>query len=175
MLSLALLALILGIVFLVLDLNNTMFFSGILIIIFSLIFIYVLCNKYSPAILFSREIKGENIKEHIYEVYVRRGIALRPRQVGMGYGGQPLSHTRMAKASLRSAVYLRLDDGSIKEIRNMRVEHVELYEDGDLLLKYAGTKYPVITNRESERQPCPICGTINLKKDGACITCKLTI
>ncbi len=164
-----------GVVFLILDIDNAMFFRGIVVIIFAVAYLSILCDKYRPVTLFSREIKGENIKEHIYEVYVRRGVALRPKQVGMPYGGQPLSHTRMAKVSLRSAVYLKLDSGDIKEIRNMRVEHVELYEDGDALLKYAGTKYPVIINRESERQPCPLCGTINAVKDEACLTCNLKI
>ena len=170
-----LLVLIGGIVFLIIDIDSTLFFRGIVIIILALAYLSILCDKYRPVTLFSREIKGENIKEHIYEVYVRRGVALRPKQVGMGYGGQPLSHTRMAKATLRSAVYLKLEKGDIKEIRNMRVEHAELYEDGDVLLKYAGTKYPVIINRESERQPCPICGTINATKDEACLNCNLKI
>ncbi len=168
-----LLLLIGGIVLLILDADNAMFFCGIVIIIFTLAYLSILCDKCRPITLFSREIKGENIKEHIYEVYVRRGFALAPKQAGMGYGGRPLSHTRMAKLSLRSAVYLKLDNGDIKEIRNMRVEHVELYEDGDALLKYAGAKYPVIINRESERQPCPLCGTINATKDEACLSCGL--
>lgn len=167
------LALVGGIVFLVLDLNSSLFFRGIIIIVFSLLFMWITCEKYSPKILFSRSVTGKNIKEHIYEVYVRRGVALRPKQVGMGYGGAPLSHTRMAKASLRSAVYLRLENKDIYEIRNMRVEHTELYEDGDTLYKPSGTKYPMIVGRETERQVCPICGTINIAKDEACINCGL--
>ena len=162
-----------GIVFLIIDTSNSRFFSGIIMVLISLVFIWNLCNKYAPFTLFSREIKGENIKEDIYEIYVRRGVALRPKQVGMGYGGRPLSHTRMAKTFLRSAVFLKLENGDIKEIRGMRVEHVELYEDGDTLLKYAGANYPVIVNRETQRQPCPLCGTINLTKDEACIHCGL--
>ena len=170
-----LLALIGGIVFLALDINSELFFRGIIIIVFSLLFMWRIFEKYSPKTLFSKGFKGENIKEDVYEVYVRRGVALRPKQVGMPYGGRPLSHTRMSKSILRSAVYLKLDNGDIKEIRGMRVEHVELYEDGDTLQKYPGTKYPVIINRESARQPCPICGTINLMTDVACITCNLAI
>ena len=162
-----------GAVLLFLNLSDTLFLIGIITILASLIFIASIFNSFSPRILFSREALGENIKEDIYEVYVRRGIALRPRQVGMGYGGTPLSHTRMAKATLRSAVYLKLDSGDIKEIRGMRVEHVELYEDKDILFRYSGTKYPVILNRETQRQPCPICGTINAVSDEACINCGL--
>ena len=168
-------ALIGGIVFLLLDINNALFFRGIIIIAFTLLYMWCIFEKYSPKTLFSKELKGENIKEDVYEVYVRRGVALRPKQVGMPYGGRPLSHTRMAKTLLRSAVYLRLEDGNIKEIRGMRVEHVELYEDGDTLFKYAGTSYPIILSRETERQPCPLCGTINLTKDDACIHCGLKI
>ena len=164
-----------GITLIALNLSDTLLFLGIVIIISSLVFITNLLNKYQPKILFSRAVKGKNIKEDIYEVYVRRGVALRPKQVGMGYGGQPLSHTRMAKLSLRSAVYLKLDNGDIREIRNMRVEHVELYGDGDTLYKHAGAKYPVILGRAVERQPCPLCGTINAVKDDSCITCGLKI
>ena len=162
-----------GIVFLILDINNSLFFRGIVIIVIALLYLWILCDKYSPTVLFSKEIKGENIKENIYEVYVRRGIALRPKQTGMPYGGHPLSHTRMAKASLRSAVYLRLENGDVREIRNMRVEHVELYEDGDVLFKPAGTKYPMIISRKTERQVCPLCGTINLTKNDSCLSCQL--
>ena len=164
-----------GITLLALNLSDTLFFLGIVIIIAALIYITGLLNKFSPLILFSRGIRGKNIKEDVYEVYVRRGIALAPKQAGMGYGGRPLSHTRMAKAALRSAVYLKLDGGDIREIRNMRVEHVELYEDGDTLYKPAGAKYPVILGRAVERQPCPLCGTINAVTEGACITCGLKI
>lgn len=167
------LVLIGGIVFLILDIDNALFFRGIIIIVFALLFLWRISDKYAPLVLFSREIRGKNIKEDIYEVYVRRGVALRPKQVGMGYGGQPLSHTRMAKASLRSAVYLKLDNGDIKEIRNMRVEHVELYEDGDTLFKPAGAKYPMIAERETERQVCPLCGTVNAVTEDACLTCGL--
>lgn len=167
------LVLIGGAVFLVLDINNSLFFRGIIIIVFALLFLWRILDKYAPLVLFSREIKGKNIKENIYEVYVRRGVALAPKQAGMGYGGRPLSHTRMAKASLRSAVYLKLDNGDVKEIRNMRVEHIELYEDGDTLFKPAGAKFPMIAGRETERQVCPLCGTINAVKDGACLTCGL--
>ena len=164
-----------GVVFLAVDSDDRRFFSGIIMILISLVFIWNLCNKYAPFTLFSREIKGENIKEDIYEIYVRRGVALAPKQVGMGYGGRPLSHTRMAKTFLRSSVFLKLENGDIKEIRGMRVEHVELYEDGDTLLKYAGANYPIVLGRELERQPCPLCGTINLTKDDACIHCGLKI
>ena len=147
-----------GILLMALRLGDTAFFLGIILIITSFVFISNLCAKSSPRVLFSKKVIGKNIKEDIYEVYVRRGVALRPRQVGMPYGGTPLSHTKMAKASLRSSVYLKLDNGDVKEIRGMRVEHVELYEDGDVLIKFAGTKYPVIVGRKSERQVCPLCG-----------------
>jgi len=164
-----------GILLIVLDFEEPYFFLGIIVSASSLAFIVSLISRASLKALFSKDIKGENVKEHIYEVYVRRGVALRPKQVGMGYGGQPLSHTRMAKAQLRSLVYLKLETGDIKEIRGLRVEHTELYRDGDVLFKYAGTKYPIIVSRKSERQPCPICGSLNLVGDEECLGCDLKI
>jgi len=172
-LIIALITLQSGALLLAFNINDGLFFLGITLILLPLIFIFNIFSSFSPNVLFSRAVKGKNIKEHVYEVYVRRGVALRPKQVGMPYGGQPLSHTRMAKASLRSAVYLKLDNGNIKEIRGMRVEHVELFEDGDVLYKPAGAKYPVIISRPAERQPCPLCGTINPTSITACISCGL--
>lgn len=164
-----------GIALFVLSKNKTLSFFGIVAIILSLLLMFGLWNRFSPTVLFSRAVKGRNIKEHIYEVYVRRGIGLSPRQAGTRYGGHPISHIRMAKGHLRSAVYLRLENGNIFEIRGLRVEHVELYKDGDELYKYAGTKYPIIIGRTTERQPCPLCGAINTENIGACINCGLKI
>ena len=162
-----------SITLLILNINETVFFISTIATALSVMFLFTLCNSFSPAVLFSSEIRGKNIKEDVYEVYVRRGFGLSPRQAGMRYGGHPISHTRMAKGRLRSSVYLRLENGDIFEIRGLRVEHTELYEDGDLLCKPAGAKYPIILGRHIERQPCPLCGAINTESADACINCGL--
>ena len=162
-----------GVVIFAIDINKTITFISMLGIALCVAFLFGIYNVFAPNVLFSHSVEGKNVKEHIYEVYVRRGFGLSPRQAGMRYGGQPISHTRMAKGHLRSAVYLKLENGNFVEIRGLRVEHAELYEDGDLLYKPAGTKYPIILGRHTERQPCPLCGTINAVSTTACICCGL--
>ena len=96
-LDIALLAV--SITLLILNINETLFFISAIAIALSVAFLFALCNSFSPAVLFSSEIRGKNIKEDVYEVYVRRGFGLSPRQAGMRYGGHPISHTRMAICS----------------------------------------------------------------------------
>lgn len=170
-----------GIVLLALDLSDTFFFLGIIISLASLVYITKLFASFSPRTIFSSAIKGKNVKEDAYIIHVRSGaggvgsVGIRSSQVGSHSPTTVQNHTRTARSRVKASVYLMLDDGNVKEIRGLGKEHIELYADGDMLYKPCGTKYPVILNRYTERQPCPICGAINLTKDEECISCGLKI
>lgn len=136
-----------------------------------------LYDAYDARTLFSKEIKGENIKEDLYTVSKAYGPGLRYKQVGAS-GLQPFApntgaNKRKHYPNLKSSVYLRLEDGNVTEIRGLNKEHIELYEEGDTLFKPAGAKYPIIVSRSVTRQPCPLCGTVNDASDTECLTCAL--
>ena len=165
--------------------------DGNLIIVSSvcLFIVFLLVEKlisdYNPKVLFSKEIKGRNVKEGEYEI-IKRGSSwkggMRYKQIGTSGGMQPFSpNTRANKKSFHKnlhfngEVYLKTDNGEIKLISGLYPAHLEIYEDNDTLLKLAGAKFPVVINRELMRQPCPICGEINSDSEERCTSCGLKI
>ena len=151
--------------------NDIVFWSAISVVAVMLIF-YLSVGKYSPAVLFSPEIQGTSIKEHEYTVRTAKQVYSEGRATIFAYGRR---RVRKASYSIASSVYLKLDDGNIKEISGLDKKHTDLYEIGDRLLKFAGTKYPIILDRQTKRQPCPICGTINEETDKNCKKCGINI
>lgn len=146
----------------------------------TLMFIYVLFSKSEPSVIFSAEIKGRSIKEEEYVASLPVGSSLGYRQTGSRGVPQPFApntraNKRRTPPNVRGEVYIRQENGSITLVRGLSPAHLELYEDEDLLQKYAGTRYPIILSRAPMRQPCPICGEINDITQEACHGCGLTI
>ena len=135
------------------------------------VFLFFYIDKKRPAYLFSREICGTNIKETEYETHAARsGLPVANHRAGKNY-----NLLRKSPANLRASVFLREENGSVTEIRGLRPEHTELYLDGDALYKPKGAIYPMIVGRDSDTQPCPLCGKINSHKEYACADCGLSI
>ena len=143
-----------------------------------------LFSKYSPKALFSKEIKGENIKEGEYEIMKRgsyKESGLRHKQIS-ARGTVPYApNTRANKKSFHKSmhfngeIYIKEDNGNVVLINGLYPSHLEIYEEGDILLKPAGTKCPIVISRDADRQPCPICGEINGGEKEACVGCGLEI
>ncbi len=164
-------------VFIILGINDTLTFLCIASEFIFIFLLYRLYCKYKPTVLFSREISGENIMEDEY-IGVR-SVNYLGRYRGFG-GKVRLFHTGANRkprvdGSIRSKVYLRLDDGSVTCLSDLYKSNTDVYIEGDTLIKYAGTKYPVVIGRDVERQPCPLCGEVNLSGESACHTCGLSI
>lgn len=157
-----------------LDLGTTPTFIGVAGVGVSLLLLLRALKKYPPKVLWSREITGVNIKEHEYvESYQRGGFGIR----SMRYGNRTRStrsHLDPLPTRVRARVYLRLEDGDIYTVSDLYRAQTDVYEDGDTLIKYEGTRYPVIVGREVKRQPCPICGTVNTEVRNKC-SCGLSI
>lgn len=143
----------------------------------AVILIIILSNtirKYRPEILFSPEIKGENIKEDEYVLLAqKRGFKAGKYSkyiVPPAGSGMPSQRERIV-----AAVYIRRDNGDVYLIDRISTAHTNLYEIGDTLYKPAGAKYPIILNRSTALQPCPLCGTLNDGKKNGCTTCNLNI
>lgn len=140
----------------------------------------------SPATLFCRGLEGENIleSEAVVGGHVRiyqRWNAPRVKSITGGDrafgrvnaprgGGTPPPPSR-----IRGTVYLRHDDGNVSVIEGLTAAQMELYVEGDRLLRHPGTKYPQIIDRGTDAQPCPLCGEINTASDTACHLCGLGI
>ena len=128
-------------------------------------------KKYDAKTLISKEVIGKNIKEHEYtsDSTNMKG-AYRRINVAHTFANVKPSHVRLS-----GTVYLKLDDGNVIGVSGLNKSHMDIYEDGDLLHKYAGTKYPVVVSREIKKQPCPICGEVNDMTLDECSNCGLTI
>lgn len=142
--------------------------------------LYITIGKFHPSVLFSREITGKNIKEDEYVSSLPVGSSLGYRQIGSRGVAQPFApntraNKRRTPPNLRASVYLRLEDGTVALISGLMPIHIDIYEDGDTLLRYSGTRYPIVTNKTVMRQPCPICGEVNEMVEDACHGCGLTI
>lgn len=131
-----------------------------------------LFDKFKPKIIFSREMVGVNIKEYEYNLSKGRGKPIYRR-----FANLPHTYENAKNPPLRlgGTVYLRLEDGNIAEIGGLYKKHIDFYEDGDILFKHGGTKYPEVISRETNEQPCPICGKINEHTLDKCAACGLLI
>lgn len=189
LLTLVISALICVFVMLLSDLGEVKIISGALIFVI-LMLLLRLFDKFEPKVLFSREIKGENIKEGENEIMKRgshKGGNLGYRQVGSRTigtrsGAAPIASSTRANRKIfhkdqhfSGEVYLREDDGNITLLTGLYMSQMEIYEEGDILLKPAGCKFPIVISRETERQPCPICGEINGSERYSCSQCGLEI
>ena len=139
----------------------------------AIIFIFVeagLFKKFNVKILFSPEIKGVNIKEYEYSLVKGRGKPIHRR-----FANLPHTYANAKEPPLRlgGTVYLRKEDGNIAEVEGLFKKHIDFYEDGDTLFKHKGAKYPEVISRETDEQPCPICGKINDAECRACAGCGL--
>lgn len=165
-------------VLLILNINDTLSFIMIVLILLLLHCTASTFAHFQPRVLFSKEIEGVNIREDLYHAQVRSGPGLRHKQVGSS-GLLPFApntgENKKKSHSLRGAVYIRTDDGNVCAIRGLSETHVEIFEDGDKLLKLSGTNYPIILNRDEERQPCPLCGAVNGQDRSKCIGCGVSI
>ena len=169
--SAILLIMIISLVLSLISINDAVTVLGIVAEFPLLYFLVKTWNKCEAKILLKGEVKGKNIKEIEY---------------GIQNDGQPpifrWSNTPNTYANrkthprrLNGSVYLELDNGSIKEITGLYKLHIDIYEEGDILLKPAGTKYPVVISRKLDKQPCPICGEVNDMSADACHNCGLGI
>ena len=152
-------------------------FLSIIFEFLMLFLLYRLVGKYKPAVLFSAELVGENIKEDEYvgARKVNYHGRYNPRGVHIRLPRNKTNRSSVNKGNIRSTVYIKLSDGNVTCISDLYKSHTDVYEIGDVLRKYAGTKYPVVESRLPERQPCPICGEINTVNDAACRGCGLEI
>ena len=173
--KLSVVALLIGMaaIFAVLNISRSLTFSSILLVVFSLFAIYRIFDTELPLVAFSKEIKGENVLEDEY-------ITGKSTSPDLAFGSvkpiMPNTRANRRRNGYRGgSVYLKLEDGDIHILSGLTKAQIDLYNEGDILLKCKGTKYPVILNRQVENQPCPICGEINSVSGDACTGCGLKI
>lgn len=131
-------------------------------------------KKYKPSVLYRKEIRGINVKEHEYVTTRRLWSAYGSRFAFSRVGTNKHTNQR-TKNPTHAIVYLRLEDGNIAVIEGLTNAHTDEYEYGDELLCIEGTRYPIILGRKLKKQPCPICGTVNSSTESRCICCALEI
>ena len=126
-------------------------------------FSYFICfiKKHNPIITFSKGFQGENIKEHEYVIGGTRVY----RYGGIRYRYHPSRH--------KGDVYVRCEDGDIAVVSCLPKKHLDIFEIGDTLECYPGTRYPNVCSRDVTEQPCPVCGFVNRKGVECCENCGL--
>lgn len=147
------------------------FACGFVLLLLAIIEI-VLIKAFSVPTLFSKAIEGRNIKEHEWGI---QGDG-QPR-IFYRWGNMPhtFSNKKIPPRKLRGTVYLELDDGNIKQITGLYKSHMDIYVEGDRLLKPRGVRIPIVVGREVEEQPCPLCAEVNKRGDTRCRGCGLGI
>ena len=60
-----------------------------------------------------------------------------------------------------SEIYVATADGKLYEISALPIEAARVYRVGDTVFHIDGTLCPIITSRQLEYHPCPICGKNN--------------
>ena len=142
---------------------------------FPLIFLLVrVIKRFDAKTLMSGEVQGKNIKEYEYGVSsVGNGTGRIYRRINFPstYANKKASHP----VRINGTVYLELEDGNVTSISGLYKTHMDIYEDKDVLVKYAGTRFPIVINRDVKKQPCPICGEVNDKSLDECRVCGLGI
>jgi hypothetical protein len=128
-------------------------------------------KKFDAKTLMSGEIRGKNIKEYEYGIHgTSTDRIYRRGNMPHTFANKKILHPR-----INGTVYLELEDGNVTSISGLYKSHMEIYEDGDILVKYAGTRFPIVEGRAVKKQPCPICGEINDSSRDACRVCGLAI
>ena len=138
-----------------------------------------LVGKYSPSVLFSPDVRGVCVKEHEY-VATSVSVFGTGNTKGVKFrnsgGGSNAGNARSRRPHVRAAaVYVRLESGDVVILDGLTSVQTDIYEIGDELLRPSGARYPIILNRNVEKQPCPLCGRINSRTDLQCERCGLGI
>ena len=157
--------------------NKNVMFSGIILAVISIFLTVRLLRRYSPTVLFSREIRGVNIKEHEYVqsarggYSVKRGFAMRTVRTHSNSG-----HAKSRRPHVRAAyIYVREENGDVVILDGLTSRQTDIYEIGDEVLRPSGARYPIVISREPERQPCPLCGRRNGMDEACCPSCGLDV
>lgn len=142
---------------------TTVVFICAVTIIVSLAYLIRFLKKNNPFIIFSKGFRGVNIKEH---EYVTGGTRIY-RYGGIRYRYNPQRH--------KGDVYIRLENGEIAVVSHLPKKHLDIFEIGDVLVCYPGTRYPVVEGRDAKELPCPLCGFVNQIGYENCESCGLKI
>ena len=143
--------------------DTTVVFVCTLVVIVSCVYLLRFLKRNNPLITFSKGFRGENIKEH---EYVTGGTRLY-RYGGLRYRYNPQRH--------KGDVYIRLENGDVAVVSHLPKKHLDIFEIGDTLVCYPGTKYPNVDSRDVKEQPCPVCGYVNRKGDEVCERCGIKV
>lgn len=154
---------------------TTPIFVAAAVIVIAFVYLFKTVKRYNPKVLFSKGIDGVNVHEHEFVVRnLRPTFSARivmPKRDTSSFTGRKTRTKGMTSA----IVYLKLDDERIVFVDGLTNAQTDIYEIGDRLYRYPGTRYPVILNKELEAMPCPLCGTQNKHTEPRCITCGLPI
>ena len=134
----------------------------------------ILCavmKKSHARVIFSPEIVGKNIKEHEYGIQRDASIQVFRR------GNMPHTYANRKPHPVRlnGTVFLETQNGNVTQISGLYKSHIDIYEEGDILMKPRGAKFPIVISRDAPKQPCPMCGEVNDGSEDSCRVCGLGI
>lgn len=159
------------------NISREISFGAVSLAIIAFIIFVRVWRKNKPEILFCRRLCGTNIAENEYIAvrYTGMGRTVRGTSVAVPRRRGESAGSDQRPRGLKGTVYLRLDNGNIDRVTDLPIACTDLYQEGDTILRYSGTKYPVVVDRAVEAQPCPICGKFNKPDQYSCARCDLPI
>ena len=143
--------------------ETTVVFICAVVIIGTSVYLWRFIHKNNPLVLFGKGFRGVNIKEH---EYVTAGTRL-TRYGGLRYRYVPSRH--------KGDVYIRCEDGEVVAVTHLPKKHLDIFEIGDELVVYPGTRFPNVNGRDASEMPCPICGYVNSNGEECCESCGLKV
>lgn len=143
--------------------ETTVVFLCTLAIIGTVVYFGRFVKRNNPIVTFSKGFCGVNVKEH---EYVTGGTRMY-KYGGLRYKYHPSRH--------KGDVYIRCDNDEIIVVTALPKKHLDIFEIGDTLVCYPGTRYPNVDSREVKEQPCPLCGYVNVEGQEECSSCGLKI
>ncbi len=122
--------------------NGTALIAGIVATGWFIFSLYRIIKSSRPRDLFSKEYTGRVVKIHT----------------------EPLGKDRR---DAHAELYIAKDGGGVEVIVGLSNECAKIYHKDDKVLHIKGTICPLITNRELEVMPCPVCAMPHTVKRGA--------
>ncbi len=106
---------------------------------------------------FKKELHGTVINKKV-------GTNIKDTIKTASFGALSVSPYQSYRVRIRvGTVYVKCPSGDVKALGKFSEDALDFFNEGDEIVRFSGTRYPVILNEPPSRQKwlCPVCGEVN--------------
>ena len=106
---------------------------------------------------FKKELRGTVINKKV-------GTNIKDSIKTASYGATSVSPYQTYRVRIRvGTIYVKTISGEVKVLGKFSEDALDFFSEGDEIVRFSGTRYPVILNEPPSRQKwlCPVCGEVN--------------